>query len=505
MSSLQQGAVIAGRYRLERPLARGGMGSVWVARHLQLEIDVALKFMAQEHASSPEARARFEREARASARLRSPYVVQVLDYGAEDGTLFLAMELLQGEDLEARLRRLGPLSPAALASLVDHVCKALECAHDAGIIHRDLKPANIFLSRQGREEITKILDFGIAKSVGPELASTATKTGALVGSPGYMSPEQVRRSKDVDARSDLWSLGIILFRCLTGQLPFTGDELGDVLVAICSDPIPLASQVNPQIGPDVDRFFARALARSPNQRFQSARELASGFAEVVQATGELPGASGRPGFASAPVEGGALAGSSALGDFAGSPEPLVGAGAAPTTEPNASLALPTKERPSGSLAPSGATLATGLTGMRRGRLFGVLVAAFGVVVTLGLVALTLVRHSRSTDVAGISGISGVSGISGGTSSGVSSVPAAESVAPMPSSRPAPSLSVTAAPAPVSAAPPTSSAAPEPSVVVPKSASGKRPRSLPPAPRPPVKSVPTPSRPSPPARDPLEHL
>ncbi len=160
MVSVEQGTVIAGKYRLDRALARGGMGSVWVARHLQLEIDVAVKLMAPQYAASQDARVRFEREARASAQLRSPYVVHMYDYGAiADETLFLAMELLQGEDLDARLRRVGRFTPAGLASLVDQVCKALECAHDAGLVHRDLKPANLFLSRQGREEIAKVLTF----------------------------------------------------------------------------------------------------------------------------------------------------------------------------------------------------------------------------------------------------------------------------------------------------------------------------------------------------------
>src|SRR5262249_38052746 len=155
-------------------------------------------------------------------------------------------------------------------------------------VHRDLKPANLFLARHGREEMVKVLDFGIAKAVGPALTSSATKTGVLMGSPHYMSPEQVRRSKEVDSRSDLWSPGGTIFQCLTGRAPFAGEDLGDVFVAICSDDIPLPSQFVPELGPEVDRFIARALMRKAEQRFQSAEELAEAFAALGQTTARPP-------------------------------------------------------------------------------------------------------------------------------------------------------------------------------------------------------------------------
>ncbi|WP_437594308.1 protein kinase domain-containing protein [Sorangium sp. So ce1000] len=285
MNSLAEGSVIAGRYRLDRVLARGGMGSIWVARHLQLDAAVAVKLMAPEYAASSTARARFEREARAAAQLKNPNVVHVHDYGIEDDTPFLVMELLDGEDLETRLSREGRLSRAATLSIVTQVCKALRRAHEVGIVHRDLKPANLFLSRQDEDELVKVLDFGIAKAQGTLLAGNETKTGTLVGSPYYMSPEQVRRSKTLDWRSDLWSVGVIAFRCLTGGLPFPGEEIGEVFVAICTEDVPLASSVVPQLGPDVDGFFARALARDPALRFQSASELAEAFGAAVSAAG----------------------------------------------------------------------------------------------------------------------------------------------------------------------------------------------------------------------------
>lgn len=279
----ETGTIVAARYRLERVLAQGGMGSVWVARHLRLDVDIAIKFMAPEFAGSAELRARFEREARAAAMLKSPHAVLIHDYGIEDGAPYIVMELLEGEDLAARLAREGRLSLPATRKIVEDVGKALRRAHEIGLVHRDMKPANIFLTRQAGEEVVKIVDFGIAKSTGVIDATQATQAGAVLGSPRYMSPEQVRSSAQVDHRSDLWSLGVIAFRCVTGQLPFPGGEVGEVFVAICTAPIPRASEVAPELGPEVDRFFERALTRAVDQRFQGALEL-------VEAFSALPGA-----------------------------------------------------------------------------------------------------------------------------------------------------------------------------------------------------------------------
>ncbi|WP_437282962.1 protein kinase [Sorangium sp. So ce375] len=322
MNSLAEGSVVAGRYRLERMLARGGMGAIWVARHLQLDAVVAVKLMAPEYAASSTARARFEREARAAAQLKIPNVVHVHDYGIEDDTPFLVMELLDGEDLEARLSREGRLSGAATLSIVTQVCKALRRAHEMGIVHRDLKPANLFLSRQDEDELVKVLDFGIAKAQGTLLAGQETKTGTLVGSPYYMSPEQVRRSKTLDWRSDLWSVGVIAFRCLTGGLPFPGEEIGEVFVAICTEDIPLASSLVPELGPEMDGFFSRALARDPAHRFQSASELAEALGAAVGAAG----AGTRALQPSVPAE--------------GAPPLLAVGGAAPAASPDALGARP---------------------------------------------------------------------------------------------------------------------------------------------------------------------
>ncbi|PCC69237.1 serine/threonine protein kinase [Nannocystis exedens] len=269
------------------------MGSIWIARHLQLDVDVAVKFMAPELADSAELRSRFEREAKAAAMLKSPHAVQVHDYGIDDGTPYIVMELLEGEDLATRLSRERRLSLAATRRIVEDVGKALRRAHEIGLIHRDMKPANIFLVRQAGDEVVKILDFGIAKSTGVIDGDPPTQVDAVLGSPRYMSPEQIRSSAQVDHRTDLWSLGVIAFRCLTGRLPFRDGEIGDVFVSICTAPIPRASEVAPDLGPEVDRFFERALARPVEQRFQSAAELVEAFAALpgtgapaVEAAGE---------------------------------------------------------------------------------------------------------------------------------------------------------------------------------------------------------------------------
>ena len=280
MALVAEGRVVARKYRLERPLARGGMGEVWIARHLQLDTAVAVKFMDPSFAASSDARARFEREAKSSAQLRSPYVATVHDYGVEDDTPYIVMELLDGEDLSARLRREGRLTLTATTTIVTQVCRALRRAHEMGIVHRDLKPGNVFLARHDEEEIVKVLDFGIAKAARLTFGGEATKTGSLIGSPHYMSPEQSRSTKQVDHRSDLWSLGVIAFRALTGQLPFRGDDLIDVLVRVCTDPIPVPSHLAPHLGIKVDQFFERALARDSAARFQNAREMAEAFAAL---------------------------------------------------------------------------------------------------------------------------------------------------------------------------------------------------------------------------------
>lgn len=278
--------LVAEKYRLTRLLGRGGMGSVWEGVHTSLGTRVAVKFIDAAYAEDEEARNRFRNEARAAATLQSKHVVQVYDHGvADDGRPYIVMEFLSGEPLDKRLDRVGRLSLQDTANIMMQTCRALSKAHDAGIVHRDLKPENVFLvwDDEDNADIAKVVDFGIAKFTDPSLgASSVTRTGSVLGTPYYMSPEQARGLRTVDYRSDLWSLGVITFRCVAGRLPFEGEAIGDLLVKICTAPLPVPSTLVPGLPPAFDAWFARALAREPDQRFGSARELAD---ELLAACG----------------------------------------------------------------------------------------------------------------------------------------------------------------------------------------------------------------------------
>jgi len=276
---LVAGTIIGGKYRLERPLARGGMGALWVATHLGLNAQLVVKLLDPQFAQAENYRVRFEREARASAALRSPHIVHVHDYGIQEEIPFIAMELLLGEDLGHRLRRVRRFTVPDTWGILVQVGKGLRRAHEAGIVHRDLKPANLFLARVDDDEVVKILDFGIAKETNP--IGESTKAGEMVGSPHYMSPEQVRCERDIDSRADLWSLAVILFRMLTGVLPFPGAQFGPVIAKVLMEAIPIPSQVAPDLPPAVDAFFVRALARERADRFATVSELVDAFGLVV--------------------------------------------------------------------------------------------------------------------------------------------------------------------------------------------------------------------------------
>ncbi len=290
------GVVVGGRYVLVRLLAKGGMGSVWIARHRELDVDVTVKFMMPTLIESAELCARFEREAKVAARLRSQHVVQVLDFGIDDGMPYIAMELLQGESLSDRLKREPRFALPKTAQILGQVCKALRTAHEAGLVHRDLKPGNIFLAEKDGEQVVKVLDFGIVKETSKndaDEAAGATETGVMMGSVHYMSPEQIRSSRQVDHRSDLWSVAVILYKMLTGNAPFPGTNTGDVMVRVCTDSCPPPSFVVPEIPAAVDAFFVRALTREPGGRFQSAQEMADAFIAAVSgsapiSTGTMP-------------------------------------------------------------------------------------------------------------------------------------------------------------------------------------------------------------------------
>jgi len=273
--------ILAGRYRLLHQLGKGGMGSVWTAEHLALHSLVAVKLLDDQIARNPDAVERFRREAQAAATLRSAHVVQVLDYGLDGTTPFLVMEMLKGEDLGARLQRLGRLDPTTLLEIMQQVARAVGRAHEAGIVHRDLKPENVFLVDEGDHEIVKVLDFGIAKSVAPGFAPSATRTGVTMGTPYYMSPEQAEGKREVDHRTDLWALGVIASECMTGVRPFDGQTFGELLLNICARPAPIPSTVA-VVPRHFDAWFAKATDRDPARRFATVHELTAALGDVVR-------------------------------------------------------------------------------------------------------------------------------------------------------------------------------------------------------------------------------
>jgi serine/threonine protein kinase len=275
------GARVTPNVRLVRKLGAGGMGAVWVAEHEALHTQVAVKFMSRELAARPDLRARFSREAASASAVKSPHVVQMLDHGVtEQGLPFLVMELLDGEDLAERLRREGPMPAAVVDAVLTQVCKALSRAHEAGIVHRDLKPENIFLTRQDDDEIfCKLLDFGIAK--GSDELSGHTQSGVVMGTTHYMSPEQLVAAKNVDHRSDLWAMGIVVFELLTGRRPYAGDSAGALAIAVHNTTPQPPTALRPDLPPAVDAWFARACAKASSDRFATAKEMARAFSVAI--------------------------------------------------------------------------------------------------------------------------------------------------------------------------------------------------------------------------------
>jgi eukaryotic-like serine/threonine-protein kinase len=301
-----EGTVLAGRYRLLSKLGQGGMGSVWRAEHLTLGTPLAIKLIDPSIAENAEALARFKREAQSAAELRSAHVVQIIDYGVDNQVPYIAMELLEGESLASRLERVRCLSPSHAAMIVSQVARALSRAHAAGIVHRDLKPENIYLVPEGDEDIAKVLDFGIAKKLSSLSSSSGVKTntGALLGTPYYMSPEQGLGQSNIDHRTDIWSLGVITYQCIAGVRPFEKDTLGALLMAICNDPLPRPSAVAP-VPHGFDDWFARAAARDVSLRFASAADAAAELRAICGQTSGRP--SNAPGLSGVPAVSGSRA------------------------------------------------------------------------------------------------------------------------------------------------------------------------------------------------------
>jgi eukaryotic-like serine/threonine-protein kinase len=287
------GDVIDGKYQLERLIGQGGMGAVYAARHLKLGNACAIKLMLAD-ASNPEASARFVNEGRAAAHIQNEHVVRVSDVDEEHGYAYMVLELLEGEDLAQVLDRSGALEPHVAVGYVLQALKGVEDAHALGIVHRDLKPSNLFLTkRRDGSALVKVLDFGISKAghaqgVLAQAPAARTSTKAMLGSPLYMSPEQLRSSKSVDARADIWAIGVILFELLTNSLPFGGENLGELFAAILELDPPLARSKRPEIPAGLEQIVVKCLQRRPEHRYPSAIELARDLAPFATPASASP-------------------------------------------------------------------------------------------------------------------------------------------------------------------------------------------------------------------------
>jgi serine/threonine-protein kinase len=280
---VREGDIFDGKFRVERVLGAGGMGVVVAAVHLGLGTRVALKFVGPDLQERPDRLDRLRREARAAAQIESEHVGRVLDLGGlDEGTPYVVLEYLDGCDLANLLDREGPLAPARAVDLLLEACEAIAEAHARGIVHRDLKPANLFLARRSDgTELVKVLDFGIAKQIEPEPESDAlTRTNDVLGSPRYMSPEQLVCSSDVTGRSDVWALGVILFELLTGETPFKGDSAAALVSAILNDMPQRARSVRASVPKELDNAIARCLERDRTKRTASVAELAAAIAPL---------------------------------------------------------------------------------------------------------------------------------------------------------------------------------------------------------------------------------
>jgi len=289
------GAVISGRYRLLRVLGKGGMGAVWAARNEMISRDVAIKVMLPQAAEDPASLQRFFTEARICGAIRHPGIVDVIDMGrAEDGSPFLVMELLEGDSLEARIHREGRLPPAVILPVVRDIARTLALAHDRGVVHRDIKPANLFLHRLPTGEVVvKVLDFGISKVASPEGAMRATRTGSIVGSPAYMSPEQALGRRDLDGRTDIYSLGIVLYEALAGRLPYKADNYNALIIEIATQgPPPLESRV-PGLPRPVLELVRDALVKDPDRRIPSMSALADRIDGMLPLVGAAAARAGK--------------------------------------------------------------------------------------------------------------------------------------------------------------------------------------------------------------------
>jgi serine/threonine protein kinase len=321
ISRFREGETIAGKYRIERVLGRGGMGIVVAAEHLQLRQRVAIKLLLPDAGGGAETMARFAREAQAAARVHSEHVARVIDVATlEDGSPYIVMEFLEGQDLGQLLASRGPLPLEEAVGYLLQACEGVAEAHAVGIIHRDLKPSNLFVcQRGGGRTIVKVLDFGISKAqpLGPGADPGLTRTRTTMGSPLYMSPEQISSAKNVDVRADIWSLGVTLFELLAGRTPFDGESITELVAAVLQTEPASLSDLRPGLPRALTPVIARALEKDRERRYPNVAKLAEAIAPFgakhaamsverieyalasAQGTGDSPavGSGPRPGFA----------------------------------------------------------------------------------------------------------------------------------------------------------------------------------------------------------------
>jgi hypothetical protein len=285
----QRDEILAGKYRLIERIGEGGMGTVWRARNEVLECDVAIKVLNKTLVDDATAGARFRQEARAAAQIRHPNICAALDLGEQDGAPFLVMEHLRGESVAARMTREGTLAPRAAVAILLEALAGLAAAHAAGIIHRDFKPENVFLAEEGDRVVAKILDFGVSKYIGGDAERVKlTRTGALIGTPAYMSPEQALGLDDVDARSDVWAAGVVLYELVAGSLPYLAANYNAMLVKIATEaPRPLLDAA-PAVDPALAGTVFAALAHRREDRTQTARALADALHAWLEGRASAP-------------------------------------------------------------------------------------------------------------------------------------------------------------------------------------------------------------------------
>lgn len=287
------GQTLAGKYLVEQLIKRGGMGAVYRGKHVLMDKTVAIKVLRPALAVDDDVVARFSREAKAASRISHPHAVSVTDFGeSENGIVFLVMEYLDGRTLKEIIRSEGPMPLARVVEIIRQVTGALDAAHGQGVVHRDLKSDNIMVSQTNGGDWAKVLDFGIAKIQQPASVKDAdlTAPNLVIGTPQYMSPEQCSQTQPLDARSDIYSLGVIIYEMLAGRVPFTGESATMIMMQHVQDPPPSVIATRPDLPPAVDGVITRALAKHPADRFQTAGGL---FAELSTAAGEGVGAAPR--------------------------------------------------------------------------------------------------------------------------------------------------------------------------------------------------------------------